>query len=322
MINEITPGLFHLQVPYPDSPLRNINVYVIKGERNLIVDTGVNLEGCKKELVTGLKEIGVNPKDTDFFITHGHPDHYGLLGTISQDTSTVYFTRIDAALMMDGIQASFRRVDNASQNGFSDAEVEFVRKNSRYISSGRDRYNFHFVKEGDILTYGDFKFTGIETPGHSRGHMCLYDAGKKALLSGDHILIDISPNVSCWSGGENPLADYLVSLDKLYNFEVSIVLPGHRRTFTDLKGRIVELKQHHEKRAAETLTVLGRYGAQNAYQVASHLTWRVNYGSWEAFPIWQKFSAVGETLAHLNYLESEGKVNRENGGVKLIFSLK
>jgi glyoxylase-like metal-dependent hydrolase (beta-lactamase superfamily II) len=224
--------------------------------------------------------------------------------------------------MMDGMQASFRHINHASQNGFSDSEVEFVRRNPRYTSAGRDGYNFHFLKQGDFLSYGDFKFTCIETPGHSPGHMCLYDAGKKILLSGDHILIDISPNVSCWSGGENPLADYLKSLDKLYNFEVSIVLPGHRRTFSDLAGRIDELKHHHEKRAAETLTVLKRYETQNAYQVASHLTWRVPYGSWEAFPIWQKFSAVGETLAHLNYLESLGEVNRENGGARMVFSLK
>ncbi len=89
-----------------------------------------------------------------------------------------------------------------------------------------------------IIEAGDRTLRCIETPGHSFGHTCLYDAQKKVLFSGDHILSDITPNVQGWFPDWDPVAEYLKSLEKVSSLDVEVVLPGHRRVFRDMRGRI------------------------------------------------------------------------------------
>jgi glyoxylase-like metal-dependent hydrolase (beta-lactamase superfamily II) len=182
-------------------------------------------------------------------------------------------------------------------------------------------YRFNYVEDGQVIRVGDYAFTCIMTPGHTKGHTCLYESSKKVLLSGDHILQDITPNISTWSPDENPLADYLSSLDKVYNLDVKLVLPAHRRTMTDLKARVDELKHHHEVRAKETYNILAGDGHETAYQVASHMTWDVREKTWETVPIWQKMFAAGEAMAHLRYLTVQGKIKQENTAERILFSL-
>jgi hypothetical protein len=90
---------------------------------------------------------------------------------------------------------------------------------------------------------------------------------------------------------------------------VVLVLPGHRRTFSDLRSRIRELKHHHQVRADEVLTVL-KTGVGTAYEVATQMTWNIVAESWERFPLMQKWFAVGEAAAHLRYLEAQGAVRK------------
>ena len=40
------------------------------------------------------------------------------------------------------------------------------------------------------------------------------------------------------------------------------------------------------------------------------MRWRIRSRSWEDFPLTQKFFAVGEALAHLDYLAVRGRVER------------
>ena len=72
-----------------------------------------------------------------------------------------------------------------------------------------------------MLEYGGYHFQPILTPGHTPGHMCLYDAEKKVLFCGDHILGTITPNICIELGVENPLEDYLNSLKKIDALDVA-----------------------------------------------------------------------------------------------------
>jgi glyoxylase-like metal-dependent hydrolase (beta-lactamase superfamily II) len=155
----------------------------------------------------------------------------------------------------------------------------------------------------------------IETPGHTRGHLCLYDHKHKLLFSGDHVLKDITPNISRWFRDEkNPLGEYLKSLDKVAGLNVNLVLPGHRSIFSNLKERIEELHRHHRQRLDEVLEILSK-GEKDAYQVAQLMTWDLTYPTWTGFPVAQKWFATGEALAHLSYLEEQGLVRlREQNG--------
>ncbi len=322
MIEEILPNLYKIEVPLPQSPLQAINSYVIKAQgQSLIIDTGQNREECMSVMSSGLKELDVDLQRADFFITHLHADHLGLVSNLATDTSTVYFNQADAAIINSvghwEEESSFAHI-----NGFPEDEFQRAIKNHpgrKY--SIRGHLDFHISKEGDTISIGDYLFKCIETPGHTKGHICLYEPSRKLFISGDHVLNDITPNISLWSDEENPLSEYLESLDKVYNFEVELVLPGHRSTFKNFKGRIQELKHHHQTRANEVISILEK-GSQDAFQVASQMTWDVTYEFWELFPSPQKWFAFGEAAAHLKYLEEKGEIRREMQGRKIVFSLK
>jgi hypothetical protein len=106
------------------------------------------------------------------------------------------------------------------------------------------------------------------------------------------------------------LKQYLISLDKVQDFDVQLVLPGHRDTFKNFRERIQQLKYHHQVRAREVLSIL-REGSKNAVQVASEMSWDITYKSWDLFPTMQKWFATGEAIAHLRYLEEKEMVGRE-----------
>ena len=80
MVEEIAPGFYRIPIPLPASLLGSVNAYVVKGqERNLIIDTGMDLDLCMQAMEEGLRRIGVDAAGSDFFITHSHPDHFSLV---------------------------------------------------------------------------------------------------------------------------------------------------------------------------------------------------------------------------------------------------
>ena len=321
MIEEIAPNLYKVEIPLPKNPLRALNSYVIKGpERNLIIDTGWNQEECLWAMQAGLSKLGVDVSKTAFFITHLHTDHIGLVSQLATDTSTIYFNRPDADRIQSGISwedfAEFARL-----NGFPERELRRVPdSHPGFKFRSREPLRFHLLKEGDSLVISDYTFKCVETPGHSKGHMCLYEPNKKIFVAGDHILGDITPTILLWSDEWNPLKEYLTSLDKVYGLDIDLVLPGHREILRNSKERIRELKHHHEKRLEEIISILEQ-GGQDAFKAASQMTWDIVYDSWDLFPVSQKWFATGEAISHLKYLEEKGIARKEMQKEKIVFSL-
>ena len=105
LIEEILPNLYRIEVPIPGNPLKAVNSYVIKAQGySLIIDTGMNQEESLKVLSSSLKELGVDLKKADFFVTHMHIDHLGLVPDLVTDKSTVYFNEEDAHTSTVGCQ--------------------------------------------------------------------------------------------------------------------------------------------------------------------------------------------------------------------------
>ena len=98
-------------------------------------------------------------------------------------------------------------------------------------------------------------------------------------------------------------------------------LPGHRGFQGDIKRRILEIKKHHERRLMEVINAL-RSGVKNAWQIAPYITWDIKYSSWEEVPTTQRWFIIGETLAHLHYLEGKGVIVRELKDEAIRWSLK
>lgn len=321
-VEKICSGLYRAVIPLPKNPLKATNSYIIKDdERNLVIDTGMNLAVCRTALLNALEQIDIDPACIDFFATHLHADHIGLVEALSSADSKIYFNKPDAELL--NYPNIWEMVMHfTAQNGFPAELVEqAITSHPGQTFKPYRIDSYLLVEEGDFITYGDYELKCLVTPGHTKGHTCLYDEKRKILFSGDHVLGDITPNISTWEDNSNPLADYLKSLDRVYELEVDLVLPGHRRYFTDLRARIGEIKEHHQHRLEEVVNVFEKQENVSAYEVASKLTWDIVADSWEDFPLMQKWFATAEALAHIYYLVGTGHLKGKMEGPTMLFAL-
>jgi glyoxylase-like metal-dependent hydrolase (beta-lactamase superfamily II) len=166
------------------------------------------------------------------------------------------------------------------------------------------------LEDGDKPEVPGWDLTAIWTPGHSPGHLCFYESAQRLMLSGDHVLPRITPNIPFHpQAGANPLGDFLASLDKLEPYDVNEVLPAHEYRFPDLRTRLEELRQHHRDRFSEVIAILSE-GPRTGWEIASHLRWS---RAWDDIAGFMRRAAVGETVSHLRALEIDGIVQVEDG---------
>jgi glyoxylase-like metal-dependent hydrolase (beta-lactamase superfamily II) len=275
----------------------------------LVIDTGLNRDECFEAMTAGFAELKIDPAKTDFFITHLHADHFGLVSRLIAASSRVYFNRPDAEII-ESWSGWGPMLAYAAENGFPEDELQrSIEQHPGFKFSSEWVPELNILQDGDPIDAGEYHFICLHTPGHSLGHTCLYEPEKRILVAGDHILIDITPNIQCWTDNQNPLASYLSSLDRVHDLDVELTLPGHRRLITDHRSRIAELKAHHAERCSEILRI-SRDDHLSAYEIASRMSWDIKCDSWEAFPLAQKWFATGEAISHLRYLNEKGWTER------------
>jgi len=311
---EVAESIFRVEIPPPRNPLKALNSYVIKGrKRHLIVDCGMRRKECRDAMLLALDALGVNLRDADFFITHFHADHLGLVSDLATSGARIYLNEPDATRIVNpGLRDAFAVAGGL--HGFPEKEIDKALEAHPGSKYGPGMpLAFVMPHDGEMIHAGPYRFRCVTTPGHSFGHQCLYESDRRILIAGDHILDDITPNIQCWFDDWNPLGEYLGSLNVTTKLDVDIVLPGHRRLFTHMRQRIEELKAHHAARAEEAAAMLKK-GPMTAYQVASGMTWEIVCDSFDQFPVSQKWFATGEAIAHLVYLERIGRVRTEKTG--------
>jgi glyoxylase-like metal-dependent hydrolase (beta-lactamase superfamily II) len=142
--------------------------------------------------------------------------------------------------------------------------------------------------------------------GHAPEHASLYCADIGVLIAGDMLLPRISTNVSAYASA--PLLDmlgaYLESIDRLTELpEDTLVLPSHGRPFRGIHARVAELHAHHAARCDDLLAAC----TGNARCAGELLT--VLFGRPIDDPH-QTLFAMGEAIAHLNYLEKQRRLER------------
>ena len=319
MVTEVFDDIYRMEIPLPRNPLRAINSYLVRGrDRWLMIDTGMNRPECLEAMRASLKELAVDLDRTDFFITHCHSDHIGLVSELNTGKSKVFLNPLDAAIILNP-NLWTELAAEARAHGFPNPDSAMAKHpGRRYLFSGNPE--FVSLREGDTLPIWKYAFRCIETPGHTPGHMCLYDPESRILFSGDHILDTVTPNITGWCCGGNPLGDFLQSLEKIAALDIRLILPGHRNVISDPLRRIGELKEHHRVRMQEATEILAG-GEQTAYQVASRMAWNIDCPTWEDFPIPQKWFATGEALSHLLHLERTGRIQGKRREGKAFFSL-
>jgi glyoxylase-like metal-dependent hydrolase (beta-lactamase superfamily II) len=237
----------------------------------------------------------------------------------------------DACAVIEGIaqnrQARAARTENQLRtNGVPEKELSAFTKMHDAVRNTIEYLDLPDItlQGGETISTGLFDFKVIWTPGHAPGHICLYDSGKEILLSGDHVLPEITPNISMTSQTEeNPLGLYFDSLREIDKLDVALVLPGHDNVFEDLHERIEGIISHHGARLDHALEAI-QEGAKTAYEIAADMPWMAEAQTDEgvSFADMDPMSrglATGETMAHLEYLRFECKVKTESNNGKLLY---
>jgi glyoxylase-like metal-dependent hydrolase (beta-lactamase superfamily II) len=269
-------------------------------------------------------------------VTHAHPDHIGMAAWLkgqSPDCELVLLER-----EWQWIQARWADQDAWTalsdrwllRHGLPEAEIEAARAadamspNSPRVRPGdapasvprangaSQRAPFTLVEpdrtleDGEAIEFDGWTLHAVWTPGHTPGHMCLYEPSRRLMFTGDHVLPYISPNVSLHADqdGTSPLADFRASLRKVADFDTQAALPAHEFTIGDLPARCAVLLHHHDERLEEVREAIGE-GTSTACAVSQQVRW--NTGPFDDFNLFMKRSAVGETLSHLQLLAGEGR---------------
>ncbi len=303
----VAPGIRRLALPLPP-PLREVNAYLIEGTGGwTLVDCGLHTEDAERALRAGLAAAGVRPGDVrHVFVTHLHPDHLGMAGTLERGGAQIVMHRPEAeaarrfwwgeAPAIDETYAWFERHGMPSEVG-EDMREAWLAARRRVEPVARVRT----VEDGERLELDGRALTVLWTPGHTDYHAVLVDEDAGVLFAGDHVLSRISSNVALYPfSRDDPLGDFLDSLRRVGRLAVRRILPAHGQPFDDLRGRVEELLAHHALRLRATLEAVGS-GEPHAYAVCRTLF--AALGS----PLEERF-ALAETLAHLRYLERRGQV--------------
>lgn len=323
MIAEIYPDIFKLEIPLPNNPLRAVNSYIIKSEdRNLIVDTGFNTEEGELALRTGLEEIGAGLGSSDLLVTHLHSDHCGLAAALNREGALVYAGETDGRMIneMTGSKYWTKLESFIKMFDLEKDKVSFV-DHPGYRYCPREPVEFRFVRAGDRIETGQYSFEIIDIPGHTPGHIGLYESNHKIFLCGDHILDKITPNIAFWSFDRDILAVYFDSLRKIREYDIDYLLTAHRNIIRDHKRRIDELLVHHKKRLEEIEKIICN-GPITVRDTSASMHWELKYNSWENFPNPQKWFAAGEAMSHLEHLYYTGRAERSAVEGVLRYKLK
>jgi glyoxylase-like metal-dependent hydrolase (beta-lactamase superfamily II) len=311
-VEQVTGGVWSVPVPIIGNPLRYVLSYLIEhGAGFLLVDPGWDHPDSWQALTGGLAQCEIPLSAvTAVLVTHVHPDHHGQSGKVAEATGAWIgmHPREDAFLERQRSRG-FPRDGMEAYLHWCGAPASHLKEliSTREHSGGTapmvraDR----LIEHGQQIDVPGVVLRAVWTPGHTPGHLCFHDETHDLLLTGDHILPRITPNVSAYDMTSNPLQDYLASLDKLRGVEPHEVLPAHEYRFTDLDSRLDVLAEHHAERLAETEGILRAAGdpGLTAWQAASQVTWS---RAWSQLASFQRQAAIGELLSHLRELQSRG----------------
>jgi len=316
-VEQVRPGLWSIPVPLP-IPLRYVLVYAFATDRGVyIVDAGWNTDEAFDALDDGLQEAGFGAAEIrGVMVTHIHPDHYGLAGRLRDHSDAwIALHPADAALVHDRYEQPGDLLTRMGimlrRFGAPEEELEALRDASM---PARPFVDFAtpdvLMEDGDRPEIPGWDLTAVWTPGHSPGHLCFWEPANKLLLTGDCVLPRITPNINLNAqSGDDPLGDYLTSLERLADFDAEGALPAHEWRYDDHRGRLLEIREHHELRFREIVAAIEQ-GHETAWSVAPHMDWSK---PWDAIDPLMKRMAVGEAAAHLRALARRGVLDEIDG---------
>ncbi|WP_317891133.1 MBL fold metallo-hydrolase [Paenibacillus oceani] len=306
-VHILDDSLVQVKVPLP-FPLRWVNSYVVRSRSGwTVIDPGLHTPEAETLWGQVMTELDLSPSALEkIVLTHHHPDHYGLSGWFQQLTSApVHISGTGkaqtAALWGEGETISVTLLDLFRRHGMEEATLEQMKDHmTGFISQVSPQPELTVIRADELYRIGDRLYRPIVTPGHAAGHLIFHDEERARVFCGDHVLPQITPNVSYIPGfDENPLRSYLDSLEEVSRLEAELAYPGHREPFRTFGTRALEIVRHHEDR-------LEAMEQKLAEPHTSYALCRALFG--DRLSIHQLRFALSETIAHLLYLRDAGRV--------------
>jgi glyoxylase-like metal-dependent hydrolase (beta-lactamase superfamily II) len=307
-------GIHRLAVPTPFL-IGRVNCYLIEDEPLTLVDTGPNSGKSLDELQIALERHGRRIEDLGLIVlTHQHMDHLGLLEILARRSGaavaalhllTPYLAHFNerAAADDDFAQSVMRRhgvpEDLITVLGSVGAAFR------AFGSSGRVTRELF---DGDTLRLRDRNLQVMHRPGHSPSDTIFWDAERRILIAGDHLLDHVSSNPLIsrpLSGDADPrarpraLIDYIESMQATRELPAELVVTGHGDPILDHVALIDERLRMHDRRARKMLGLLAD-GPLTAFEVATAM--------WGNIAVTQAYLPLSEVVGHMDVLAAEDKV--------------
>jgi glyoxylase-like metal-dependent hydrolase (beta-lactamase superfamily II) len=318
-VEKVRPGVWSLPTPFLNSPLRYVLAYLVETQRGpVLIDTGWPSVEAWDGLTSGVRETGHDISDViAVLVTHFHADHFGLAHRVREASGAWIGMHEEDARAIGRFRsmADFVAADRTWQlrRGVPASEIESMLPSPLAEPRERRPGPDVMIEDGSRPLGDDAPLRAIWTPGHTPGHLCFAEERYRLLLTGDHVLPRISPNISPSPvSSDDALGTFLRSLTDLANVDADEVLPAHEYRFSGLAARVRQLHEHHRTRLREILAVIADANGCTTAQVAERLTWSRPWGESHGMV---RRSAIGETYAHLVYLERRGLIAGASEGI-------
>jgi glyoxylase-like metal-dependent hydrolase (beta-lactamase superfamily II) len=256
--DRVLPGVWRLRLPLPWPGVPHVNAWAIAaGSGVVLVDTGLHEAGALAQLERALDQAGLRLDHIRLLVcTHAHSDHYGLAGPIVDAAGCELWMHPNHAHMtraaQDPERTFERRIEVARQSGVPEEALRQYQEARRGQGIGVARV---VEPDRDLLPGVQVEtdvgvFDVYETPGHAPSHICLHEAERGILISGDHLLGRVSLYYD-YGHTPDPAGEFLHSLDVVGELDSSLCLAGHGRPFRDVK-------EHVEANRREVADRIGR----------------------------------------------------------------
>ncbi|QFU76026.1 MBL fold metallo-hydrolase [Halioglobus maricola] len=313
-LREVAPGIHWLQMPLPMA-LDHINLYMLEDDDGWwIVDSGMAL-GPTEELWEKIfaQHLGGKPIKA-VIATHWHPDHTGMAGWLCDRWRVPFYATqgeyLTGLVYTRAAPEHFGWTNEQHQIRSGRGEEGVAASRKSMGGAGRITRplptSYQRLEEGSRFTINGQRWRVVVGSGHSPEHACLYCESLNVLISGDQVIPRITSNISV-SGIEpegNPLREWLQSHERFLEVlpDDALVLPAHNLPFYGLHHRLRHLIEHHEDHliALEEACLQASCTAVELLPVLFKRELDDN----------QIGLALGECVAHLNYLLHRGQIAR------------
>ena len=309
----VLPGVFRLRLPLSWPGVPHCNAWAVACDGGIVLfDTGMHQPGSLADLERALAMCRLSLQDVRLVVcTHAHSDHCGQAGEIKRLTGCELWMHPRHELMRrmteDPEAVLAQRMEIARQSGVPEEPLRLATEERRERGTG---FSGPIEPDRDLLTGVTIdsqlgEWTVYETPGHSPSHVCMFQPQRRLLISGDHLLGRISLFFE-YGYSPDPVGEFSSSLDIVDALDARLCLPGHGRTFADVRAHIIGNRELVAQRLAKILGALAGGQPLTGFELLPRVHEGVSVSSGAPW-------LLHETLALLSHLEHTGRARRIPG---------